>query len=289
MGTTRNSSNMKMIIISLLNQINALLLSTNADNELENETIQVLRDRLLTALVELTKSNSGKNKIIILLDSIDQLSRQDHNLLDWMLFRLPKNVKFIYSVLPDYEGILQKIKSKLDYLPENYLTISDLSINEAKNMIAIWLRDDGRTLTHLQNNIIHTCLKNSNHIDALHVKLLFYLSSKWTSSYKVPNEFKSCITIKDTIKYIFKQLEALYGKILFSRCLFYLTLFEYNGIGESELEDILSIDDEVLNSVFQYHHPPVRRFLIVLWLNIYHVLKNYITSKETDEILVISW
>ena len=91
------------------------------------------------------------------------------------------------------------------------------------------------------------------------------------------------------IKYLFGKLEKNYGVILFSHCIFYLTLFEYRGISETELEDILSIDDDVLTSVFEYHHPPVRRFPIALWLNFKYDLKEYITNKETDGLSVISW
>ena len=121
------------------------------------------------------------------------------------------------------------------------------------------------------------------------MKLLFDISSKWTSSYKVPNEFSDCISSKETIKYLLKNLEKFYGKILFSHCIFYLTLFDYKGISESELEDILSIDDDVLTSVFEYHHPSVRRFPIALWVRIKYELKDYITNKETDGVPVVSW
>ena len=101
--------------------------------------------------------------------------------------------------------------------------------------------------------------------------------------------FRGCVTIKETIKYLFKRYETLYGKVLFSHCIFYLTLFEYNGISEGELEDILSIDDPVLTECFQYHHPPVRRFQIALWLKIKYEIKDYLTHKETDSVQVVAW
>ncbi len=37
------------------------------------------------------------------------------------------------------------------------------------------------------------------------------------------------------------------NEILSKYCLFYLTLFEYRGITENEMEEILSIKDEVLD------------------------------------------
>jgi hypothetical protein len=151
------------------------------------------------------------------------------------------------------------------------------------------LLESNRLLSDQQWISIHKVFENKTEIYPLHVKLFFDISSKWTSSYKVPNDFHKCISSKETIKYLFKNLEQLYVKILFSHCIFYLTLFDYKGISESELEDILSIDDDVLTSVFEYHHPPVRRFPIALWMRIKYELKDYITNKETDGVSVISW
>jgi hypothetical protein len=51
-------------------------------------------------------------------------------------------------------------------------------------------------------------------------------------------------------------LEKNHGKMLFSRTMIYMSSFK-NGISESELEDILSIDDDVLYEIFEYHAPPV--------------------------------
>ena len=68
-----------------------------------------------------------------------------------------------------------------------------------------------------------------------------------------------------------------------------MTLFEYRGISENELEDILSIDDNVLESIFVKHHPPVRRFPMALWYRIKYELKDYITHKMTDDTSVIAW
>ena len=78
------------------------------------------------------------------------------------------------------------------------------------------------------------------------------------------------------------------NEIIFKHCLFYLTLFEYRGISENELEDILSIDDKVLESLFIKQHPPVRRYLMALWYRIKYELKDYITLKMTDDVPVIA-
>ncbi|CAF2768622.1 unnamed protein product [Rotaria sp. Silwood2] len=62
-----------------------------------------------------------------------------------------------------------------------------------------------------------------------------------------------------------------------------------NGISQNELEDVLSLDDEVLASVFQHYIPPVRRLPGILWTRIRNDLDEYITEKEADDSSVIFW
>ena len=57
----------------------------------------------------------------------------------------------------------------------------------------------------------------------------------------------------------------------------------------SELEDVLSCDDEVLNDVYQYHTPPLRRLPPLLWVRIQDDLDDYLVSSGADGIQVIRW
>ena len=60
------------------------------------------------------------------------------------------------------------------------------------------------------------------------------------------------------------RLEAVHGKIFVSHTLGYLTA-SINGLSPNELIDVLSCDEEVLEDVFQYHVPPIRRLPVLLW------------------------
>jgi hypothetical protein len=91
----------------------------------------------------------------------------------------------------------------------------------------------------------------------LYVKLIFDIIVKWTSFYIPNNEFKDCFNIDSCIEYLFRVLEKSHGSTLVSRTMIYMSTFK-NGISESELEDILSTDDDVLFEIFEYHVPPVR-------------------------------
>ena len=259
----------------------------------KSEVKRLFMNKLMETSTELEKT--GGKRLLIILDSIDQLSPNDHDPNEWMIFDyLPQNIKIIYSLLPDYpstqDSILLKIKQNVEFTKNNYLRIDELDNKQSKEMLKIWLENGNRELTDFQWRSVDEILDKTSSIYPLHVKILFDIVSKWASYERVDEEFQGgCTSTKDTIKYLFNKYDRLYGHLLFSHCIFYLTLFEYNGISESELEDILSIDDEVLTEVFQHHHPPVRRFQMALWLKIKYEIKAYLTNKETDGVQVISW
>eukprot|EP00300_Choanocystis_sp_HF-7_P042216 c8984_g1_i1.p1 GENE.c8984_g1_i1~~c8984_g1_i1.p1 ORF type:complete len:971 (+),score=233.04 c8984_g1_i1:88-2913(+) len=55
------------------------------------------------------------------------------------------------------------------------------------------------------------------------------------------------------------------------------------------MEDLLSLDDDVLNDVYQYWEPPVRRLPPTLWLRILHDLGGNLVEKSADGIKVMMW
>ena len=102
------------------------------------------------------------------------------------------------------------------------------------------------------------------------------------------NDFQKCSTTQDCIRYVFNSCEKLYGKFLFYRLVFYLTIFEY-GVSESELEDILSIDDELLTSISEQKYLKIRRFPVTFWSRIKYELEHFLTKRDFDDIQVVSW
>lgn len=194
-------------------------------------------------------------KIVIVLDSIDQLQSCDY-VLDWFLDELPPNVKMIYSTLPNHGGILSTLKKFDRFLPDqNFLEITSLNSELANLIIRDWLKKSKRRISELQAQVLNEMLEKGS-LYPLYVKIIFDIISKWSSFY-VPNEkFKKANTIDKSIEYLFTELEKTHGKLLFTRSIIYMTSFK-NGISENELEDILSLDDEVLFDIFEYHSPPV--------------------------------
>ena len=228
------------------------------------------------------------NKLLILFDSIDQVPESKYD-FSWLLYYLPKHVKIIYSLSKDSKIIYNKLKNTIP--KENILEMNSLATIEAKNILSSLLDTENRKLSENQLKTVNKLIDSLEYIYPLQVKLIFDVVSKWKSSYEVPNDFMSCTTSIETIKYLFRIIEkrVINNEVLFKHCLFYLTLFEYKGISENELEDILSIDDEVLSSIFIFHHPPVRRFPMALWYRIKYELKEFLTNKMVDDVSVVAW
>ena len=162
---------------------------------------------------------------------------------------------------------------------------------QSREILNSYLKASNRQLTSNQDRSVTNMNENLTNANPLLIKLIYDIVSKWKSSLDPPNEFVHCKTSIEIIKFFFKRIEkeVFDNEILFKHGLFYLTLFEFHGISENELEDILAIDDQVLKSLFIKHHPPVRRFPMALWYRIKYELKDYITHKITDDIHVIAW
>jgi hypothetical protein len=293
-GTTRSSSNIVSCLESIIDQLAIFFDFETYDEQklTNNRSILELKEQLLTHFLKI-KEKFPEKKIVIFLDSIDQLVSVDDSTslqdVTWILKEFPDNVKMIYSTLPYYGGILKSIKENGITDQENFLKIKRLDKETSMLIMNEWLKAKNRYLTVEQFKVVEDILVKST-LYPLYIKLIFDIVCRWTSYYQPANDSKffSCLNIDECIKYLFKFYEERHGKILFSRCCLYLTFFA-NGLSESELEDILSIDDEVLYSVFTYHSPPSRRFPLFLWILIKNDIREYLNLRKMDGTLVISW
>ena len=179
---------------------------------------------------------------------------------------------------------MNKIKTKNNYIEIKYLNCDD-SIKIVEN----WLKKLNRILSITQWKILKRLFKHAT-LYPLYIKLIFDIVSKWNSFYLPSSNdpFFKCINTEQCIQFYLNLLEIKYGESLVSSCLFYLTK-STNGLSENELEDIISLDDELLEKIFQYHEPPIRRFPITLWSRIRYDLNEYLTSRELDGLTVIYW
>ena len=91
-----------------------------------------------------------------------------------------------------------------------------------------------------------------------------------------------------SIMMLFERIEIQHGRLLVFHALAYITASK-SGLSESELEDLISLDDKVLDDVYQYHLPPTRRIPPLLWTRIRNDLPNYLSEREADGVNVMNW
>ena len=60
-------------------------------------------------------------------------------------------------------------------------------------------------------------------------------------------------------------------------------------MSESELEDLLSLDDAVLRDVFQHHLPPIIRIPPLVWTRLRQDIGSYLVEREADNTRVVYW
>ena len=276
LGTTLDSTSICKTLSSLAHQI---IISTGLQNkytELPSEFSE-LKDTFRDIL----HSIASPKRVVIILDSLDQLSGEHgaHKLM-WFPKLLPPNVKLIASVLSEAFDIVDRLT---DIEESNFLQIQRLKPEVSRNVLKLWLRERNRTVTKGQEEIVNQLVDEDT--KPLYLKLIFDEICSW-KSYDKP--LYKCPNITSCLHRLFKKLEIKHGEVLVKKALGYLCASRH-GLTENEMEDILSLDEEVLSDVFEFHVPPIRRLPSVLWSRIRSDIGEYIVNRDADGSKVMAW
>ncbi|KAI1303164.1 NACHT and WD repeat domain-containing protein 2 [Halotydeus destructor] len=224
--------------------------------------------------------------LFIFLDSVNQLDGPNEVdvKLSWLTYELPEHVKLVISCVSDGECPEYHLFRKAFHGHEyNFLQVKTLSEELSLDVVKLMLNANNRTLTGPQQRTVQTALSHCTL--PIFIKLVAAEVLTW-KSYSI-NTWLS-INIMDSIMHLFNKVELQHGRILVGYALAYITASK-NGVSESELEDLISLDDIVLNDVYQYHLPPARRIPPLLWTRIRSDLPNYLTERDADGVSVMNW
>eukprot|EP00004_Rigifila_ramosa_P014105 TRINITY_DN3180_c0_g1_i6.p1 TRINITY_DN3180_c0_g1~~TRINITY_DN3180_c0_g1_i6.p1 ORF type:complete len:927 (-),score=255.74 TRINITY_DN3180_c0_g1_i6:35-2815(-) len=232
---------------------------------------------------------SAERPLLIAIDSLDQLS---DTYGDWLSnTALPRNVFLVVSVIPSdpwFEQICgrlttaeeisalnsEKLTLENHPRPKNFIQVPRLAVEEGNEIVSAMISSSSRKLTPAQHQQV---LDGFNVCPLpLYLHLAVETALLW-SSYTPHTPLAH--SVRDLIHALFDRLERTHGRVLISRALGYITLAKY-GLSGSELEDVLSCDDDVLNDVYQWWNPPVRRLPPLLWLRAKADLGTYIVEKR---------
>ncbi|XP_064609072.1 NACHT and WD repeat domain-containing protein 2-like [Liolophura sinensis] len=278
LGITPSSSGIRTALDSICNQLCSLYGKNHS-------TIPSDYAQLVSYFRELLQVASSKRPIVIYLDSVDQLSPANFTFkLTWLPKLLPANVKIVLSTLPDMYSILKNLQT---FLKENesFVELKPLGNELTQETLFSRLQLANRTLTKQQDAVVQEVFKSCSL--PLFCKVVFEEISTW-KSYTPVSEDSVSSSIEGAIHKMLERLEVEHGKVLVSHALAYLTASR-TGLTLVELEDLLSLDDEVLNSVFTYWLPPIRRIPPAILTRLRLQLQGYVVDREADGVVVVYW
>ncbi|XP_034486259.1 NACHT and WD repeat domain-containing protein 2 [Drosophila innubila] len=283
LGTTPDSSALTATLISICQQIsyNYMLPFENIPDDLVPLTAHF--KQLLTYA-------SANQPLTLYLDSVDQLTgTQDSNKVSWIPTRLPVHCKIIISCANEPANPMVSheyhVLCKMIDVEENFIEVTALGEELAMNVIKMWMKTACRDLNNYQWRLVANAISKCSL--PIFVKLVFAEICRWRS-YTRPQETHLANTVMDSIMLLYERVEKQHGRILVFHALAYITASK-SGLSESELEDLISLDDKVLDDVYQYHMPPVRRIPPLLWTRIRNDLPNYLSEREADGVNVMNW
>lgn len=163
--------------------------------------------------------------------------------------------------------------------------VPKFQVNEADLILKSWLSTGHRSLTPAQNEVVLKAFQECPL--PLYLKLSFDEACRW-KSFTPLNETSLATSVRNAITSFLEQVERRHGKTLVTRALAYITASK-NGLTEPELEDVLSLDDDVLNDVYQYWTPPLRRLPPLLWIRIRSDIGDYLIERGADDARVVYW
>lgn len=287
LGTSPQSSTIREVLVSISEQICTLFgFSLPLFSKMETiDIVQYFRNVLMSSIEKIPSK-----RVVIMLDSIDQLSLVDgaHS-MKWLPLFLPPNVHIVISMLPDQCTCLESMHALLPpSAGECYVQLGSLCTEAGMEIMDLWLSNIGRSITTKQRELVEKAFISCP--QPLFLKLIFDQARTWQSYLDEDHLFVSS-SVQEAFLHFYTNLEVQFGQVLVEKSLGYFTAAK-GGLTESELEHVLSLDDEVLNDIYQYWDPPAKGVLRIpslLWKRIRHAIADYIVEQKADGMTVLTW
>ncbi|KAJ8046652.1 NACHT domain- and WD repeat-containing protein 1 [Holothuria leucospilota] len=279
LGTSSSSSSILQVFQSLVEQICVLY-----DLPLPDHSTLNNYDNLISYFPRLLKNVANlveRGSLLILLDSIDQLeSTFRAYTCKWLPRVCPQNVQIIVSTISDMLGVLEWLKEILNE-ESCFIGMKPLPEVTGIDILHHSMKDVHRKVTVDQFNILKNAFNKCP--QPLFLKLLFDEAKRW-KSYTVVSEEQLAVRVDEAIWKLFERLERQFGVTLVSHALGYITASR-NGLTSEELLHVLSLDDEVLDEIYQYWPPPDPTEVAVpnlIWARLKFELEEYLVERQAE-------
>ncbi|KAJ8374790.1 hypothetical protein SKAU_G00053700 [Synaphobranchus kaupii] len=282
LGTSPLSSEIDSVLRSICFQVCGavgLSLPTSQTTNTHEDLVRFFHS--LLAMV----SEQG-DSLLIVLDSLDQLSNTNHaHKLHWLPKDIPPNVQIVVSTLDSGPPLLEALRGMIPAV-ENFFQVEQLGVDQGREIIDAYMGTAGRRLTPDQRDVVLRGFQQCGH--PLLLRLTLDAARQW-ASYTPVSELQIGSTTQEAVALLFQHLEKKHGRQLISSALGYIVTSR-DGLSEAELRDVLSLDDEVLADIYQYWLPPstaLIRLPPLLWSRIRHDLGEYLVERQTHGVTVL--
>ena len=290
LGTSPGSSSAHAVMTTLCQRLLSIL---NISTDQIPKKFDELMEYLQKLLKELEKLDT-RPRICLALDALDQLTDEDSGRdLKWLPKHLPSNILLLVSTihelhpsrrLPHIERCFEALE-EANIPAQNFIQIPELKKDDIVDIIEHWLEKDNRKLTDYQFSSLVSAAENSP--NPLFLKLAYAEALKW-HSYTPESAAYIPTSISGILDSMFDELEQHHGRMLVSHAFAYLTATKH-GLSVNELQDILSCDEMVLDEVFEYFSPPIRRIPPHVWLSLQAAMGPYMVERGAQGETVYGW
>ncbi|KAM9620002.1 LOW QUALITY PROTEIN: NACHT domain- and WD repeat-containing protein 1 [Morphnus guianensis] len=221
---------------------------------------------VMCKLSERVQAVLGQDSVVVIrLLRTSQLRSAIHSLLRDIY--CPPKVHIIISISTAEPDTLKALQHTVPEA-EAYSEVGPSSCEEGEEMLEMLLASDTRRLSPAQWAYFHQSFPSGG--QALLFKLAFHEARKWVS-YTSLSEVVIASTAQDATHRLSERLEKSHSTVLVahvlgyiasSRISFHISHFTCrNGLSDTELKDILSLDDEVLSEIHHCHVPSSKTIL----------------------------
>ena len=291
-GISKDSADGLSLVRSLCHQLLVAVAPLSAEAHVQNVPSSY------RGAVKLLHTILAEHAVVLFIDSLDQLSDKDLARSNISFLRDVKphpDTRIVVSALPD-DKQPTKINNNQQtvtntqpfyyygcdtYLAMNHVPHIEVSgfseagvIDESRLILQALLAGRNRKLTVEQWAKVMPAVAVEP--TALYLNMAMYVVSQWRSLDGVDKELRGGVA--QVTEQIFEQLERDFGRELTRAALGFIT-WSVHGVSDTEMEDLLSLHDTVLEKVLKYC-PGVKRMPSHVWLRLRGALEGLVMEGD---------
>ena len=281
MGETGSSRDIQPLLYNLCHQLAAITGRYRQDIPSDYQGLK-------NYFIELVQRGEYGGMLVILVDSLDMVSSTDNgHRLEWLPSRLAANVKLIVTVNSECEDMVVRLENKIE---DGLMEMPEYTASTCEDIVKLLMSEYGvrQSVSFEEWRRIKQLLQSET--SPLFATLVYEQTiSKWQPFDILQRETVEG-SVDEHISRIFARLESKYSAKFVRKVFGYLTAVN-TGLTESELDDILSLDEKVLNDVYisNKEYPHMRRMTHFRWASLRQDIEPYLVQRKNGGVATLTW